>query len=249
LADQELKKGFSLSFNADRYGSLGGSLNYAFEKIRLGAFILNATPAMTDFQGAYMEFRRIGSDSKRMETCSVFFPKIYFAVMHANTAGKSFPLLIGEAVPYLYRNMLGGRSMAELKPVSVESASDTGGVGIRMTSSVGLFHEFGKNGKPSEVFVKADVRWVNPDEAFYRFLTGVTPRFTAGFRSEKTAAELAYKPESIGNLLDLNLEQGAGIGNFNVLFTLEAKLLETVPGEKPRPVSGANLGIAVTFVK
>jgi len=248
LAEKEVQKGFSLSFSADGHGSIGGSANYSFGKIRLGTFILNAPPSLTDFEGAYVDYRG-QSDNGKTHEGSVWLPRVYFAAMRANTINNAFPLLIGEMMPYLYKNRIGQKNEIKINPLSIDvSASSGTNIIGRLTTTFGFIHELGDGTGTDRISVKGDLRWVASDENLYDIRKiGVTPKITAGFVTGKSSVELGYAPESIGNLVDLSLSQGMNAWKLNVLFTLEAQLLEKIPGEKPRLVNGANLGVVVTF--
>ncbi|VVC01073.1 Uncharacterised protein [uncultured archaeon] len=245
LAEKEIQRGFSTSFDADSYGNVGVKANYRFKNIRFGAFALNAPIPATDVQGIYAD---LSKGNEKMGTS--FLPRLSFAVMRASTAGNAFPMMIAQAVPYLYRNRLGKLGTVEAKPMKVEVASDFLGLHPRLTSSVGLVREFGDSKKPTEIRVNADFRYVtSPEDVYDVKSVRLAEKISAGFRNGSTSVELAYKPESIGNKLDLTAEKGLSYGNFNFLFTLEGRLLETVPGGKTRVIEGANVGIAVAFVK
>jgi hypothetical protein len=216
--------------------------------MRVGAFLLNAPLSLSSFGGVSLDYKKSNE-----ETGHIFLPHVSLAAMYANTAGESYPLLLAQVTPYLYRNRIGDNVKYEVSPLSIGGSTTdhfSESVLSNPTSSLGVIMDFGKGGKKSEAFVNASLRVVTSDENLYDVRKlGVTPKITAGFRNEDNEISLSYKPDSIGNLADLYLSHGQDIGPLNVLLTFNAKLLEKIPGEKPKLVDGGSIGVCISFLR
>ncbi|MCX6770566.1 MAG: hypothetical protein NTX79_00775 [Candidatus Micrarchaeota archaeon] len=244
LSGEELMKGFSVKAAADSYGSAGASVDYGFKRLTVGAFVLNSQIANTLFGGMKIDYAATGVDKEGGRRSSILLPSLSLATMLAKDETGIYPLLIGQIVPFMRDQALWNGTRLRITPLSVgfgytapENADFEAG------SSLGVVSEFGKDGKKKTTYVSADFRYTPRADDFYNIAKpDVAVKASAGFNMRHFGASISLKPQSIDNLVDVNLQgtvpvAKAGKKTLDVVLFMNGELLPAKVGGEAQKLS------------
>ncbi len=218
LEEGKREEGIGIQLSADRYGNFGASPYSQFGEYKIGFLFLRSATASTLMLGAYADFNR---DKGKIGGSA--FPRMAGYLGFGETAGNTFPVLVGTALPYLQRMRINSQTRLELTPLQLDFSTSFNNLNPRMLSRAKLLRQVGKE---SVFSLQLDAAAVLSLQNFYS-ISEVRPteQIKVGFSGKKFSLEGTWVPDSYISKAELGITQGFNIGPANMHSRLELNFL------------------------